>query len=60
MPKYKVSVPYFFTLEGYFEADNEKHALELFDETPTMELREEYQGLLEGTTPETIIEELKE
>ena len=56
MKKFKVTVPYWYTLSATVEAETKEEALKKFDDIPTDECRESYQGLL--GTEETSIEEV--
>lgn len=42
--KYKIRKHYCYYLEGIIEAENEKEANNIFDDTPSNELKEEYLG----------------
>ena len=46
--KYKVTVPYWFTLTAIVEAENEEQALLEFDKVSTLDCSENYQGLLDS------------
>jgi len=58
MAKYRVIVPYWFTLSAIVEAENEEEAMEKFNLVPTDECKEGYQGILDSYDIE--IEEIED
>lgn len=60
MKTYRVTVPYWLTLDTIVKANSPEEARQLFDRMDTDQMNEEWQGLLEGCTPEETIEEIEQ